>query len=106
MIGAVLGGSNIPGEIMYIYFSKFFFVFALFALLIVGQTINKLPRDLITLREYYEERNMTEFYVHLAIMAGFWMVTILLIYFLIYPAGKMALFGLGQLFKLVSPLFG
>jgi hypothetical protein len=90
---------------MNIYLALFFFSIAIFALMFVLQTINKIPSDLITLREYYEERNMTEFYVHLAIMAGFWLVTGLLIYFLIYPAGKMALFGLGQLFKLVSPLF-
>ena len=79
-----------------------FYFIAAFALLFVGQTINKLPRDIITLREYYEERNMTEFYVHLAVMAGFWVVTGILIYFFIYPLVSLVFTGFCNIFGIIN----
>ncbi len=75
-----------------------------YLLFFVYQTIFKLPRDVSTLIEYYGKRKMTDFYVHSAVVAGYWGVSVIFIYIFIYPTVKLALGGLGDLVKLALTL--
>lgn len=60
-------------------------VVSLFAVLFVGQTINRIPRDILVLRDFYHEKNWTEFYAHLAVTGFFWVGSVLLVLFVFIP---------------------
>lgn len=64
---------------------------AVFTLLFVGQTMNRLPRDIGSLVENYRSKNWTELFVHCMEAGFFWIGSALLIYFVFLP-----LFGVEQ----------
>lgn len=73
---------------------------AVFVLLFVGQTLNRLPRDILILKEHYLDKDWTEFYVHLTVCGFFWLGSVLLIVFIILPLFNLQVEGWTKLINI------
>jgi hypothetical protein len=58
---------------------------AIFAILFVGQTINRLPRDIGSIVENCRSKNWNELFIHVMEAGFFWIGSALLIYLVFLP---------------------
>ncbi|MBN2329912.1 MAG: hypothetical protein JXR73_22420 [Candidatus Omnitrophica bacterium] len=75
-----------------------------FVILFVGQTINRLPRDVLTLKEHYQMKDWSEFYAHLAVCGFFWLGSTLAVIYFFLPFLGVQFTGWSKIWDIVSGL--
>ncbi len=77
-------------------------LFLVFSLMWVGYTINKIPSDISIIRYNLKENKMMEFWTDLGVSVFFWVTSILISIFIIYPWSLVCWSGLKNIYALIT----
>lgn len=83
---------------------KLIWLVVLFVILFAGQTLNRLPRDVLTLKKHYQMKDWPEFCAHLVVCAFFWLGSTLAIVFFILPIFNLEVEGLSKIWDIITKL--